>query len=153
EAEIFKVKAAMDRNDAADKAVSDVKTVLNDGKADVAANLAGQALEQYGGGDQAAELAKLKQQADAVVTSAADDTNARFTALKAEADANVEKKNLRAAVVSLEQALAVKADEVLSERLAEIRATVKTYDDNRALAAGLRRDPTRLEEALTYLRK
>src|SRR5262249_53230296 len=36
EAEIFKVKAAMDRNDAADKAVSDVKTVLNDGKADVA---------------------------------------------------------------------------------------------------------------------
>ena len=105
ESEIFKVKAAIDRADAADKAVTDVKTVLNDGKADEAAALAGQALEQFGGGDKAAELTKLKQQADAVVTSSTDDTDARFAALKTEADTHVEKKNLRAAVVSLEQAL------------------------------------------------
>ena len=79
--EIDKVRAALAQEAAAVKAVEDVKTVLADGKADDAARLASQALAQHGGGDQAAQLASLQQQADAVVTAGADDADARLARL------------------------------------------------------------------------
>jgi tetratricopeptide (TPR) repeat protein len=126
--------------------------VLEDGKADDAARLAGEALAQHGGGDRADELARLKQQADAVAT-AGDEGAARLAKLKAEADAALNEKNLRAAVVALEQALALGDDADLAARLRDVRAQLQTYDDNRAAAAELRRDPTRLEEGLACLRK
>src|SRR5262245_28968180 len=92
--EIEKVQVVLDQEVAAERAVQDVKAVLDDGKADEAARLAGAALGQYGGGDRADALAKLKQEAEAVVTAAFDDTAARRTALKADADAALRDNNL-----------------------------------------------------------
>ena len=58
--------------------------MLQQGKADEAATLAGQALEQFGGGDQAAELTTLRQQADAVVTASAEDVSVTAKPLTAQ---------------------------------------------------------------------
>jgi tetratricopeptide (TPR) repeat protein len=151
--EIDKVRTVLAQEAAADKAVQDVRTVLDDGKPEEAARLAGSALSQYGGGDKAEDLARLKQEAEAIVTAAApDETAVRRTSLKAEAERAIEDRNYRTAAVSLEQALALGDDPVLSKQLTEVRDKLQTYDENRRLAAELRRDPTRLEEAMTRLR-
>lgn len=151
--EIDKVRAVLDAETAAERAVQDVKTVLDDGKAEEAARLAAEALNQYGGGDKADELAKLKQEADAVVTAAVDDTVVRTRSLKADADAAFRDNNLRAAVVALEQATALADDDRLGRQLSDVRAKLAVYDDNRARASELRRDPMRIEEAIACLNK
>lgn len=150
--EMDKIGTILAQEAAAEKAVQDVKTVLDDGKADEAAKLASAALGQYGGGDRADELARLKQQADAVVTAAADSAVVRRTALKTEADAAVQSGNLRAAAVALEQAVGLGDDPVLARQLDELRDRLRTYDDNRRRAAELRADPAHLEEAITRLK-
>jgi tetratricopeptide (TPR) repeat protein len=150
--EIDRVRAVLAEQSAAEKSVQDVKTVLADGKPDDAARLAGEALAQHGGGDRADELSQLKQQADAVAT-AADEAAARLTKLKAEADTALNDKNLRAGAVALEQALALGEDPDLAARLKDVRDRLQTYDDNRAAAIELRRDPARLEEGLACLKK
>ncbi len=152
-AEIDKVRAVLEQEAAAERAVQDVKAVLDDGKADEAARLAGAALSQYGGGDRADDLSKLKQEAEAVVTAAQDDTATRRAALKAEADAALRDNNLRAAAVALEQAVALGDDADLRGRLTDLRGKLDTYDDNRARAIEMRRDPSRVEQALTRLQE
>jgi tetratricopeptide (TPR) repeat protein len=152
-AEIDKVRAVLEQEAAAERAVQDVKAVLDDGKADEAAKLAGAALSQYGGGDRADDLSKLKQEAEAVVTAAQDDTATRRAALKAEADAALRDNNLRAAAVALEQAVALGDDGDLRGRLGDLRGKLDTYDDNRTRAIEMRRDPSRVEQALTRLQE
>jgi tetratricopeptide (TPR) repeat protein len=151
--EIDKVRAVLAQDAAAAKAVDDVKTVLDDGKAAEAAQLANQALASHGGGSKADDLARLKQQADAVVTAAGDDSATRRAALQAEATRALADQNLRGAAVALEQAIALKADDELSRKLDDVRDRLKTYDDNCRLADDVRRDATRLEEGLACLRK
>ncbi len=64
--EIDKVKKLQEQQAAAEQTVQDIQTVLTQGKADEAADLATTALLQYGPTDAAAELAKLKREADAL---------------------------------------------------------------------------------------
>jgi tetratricopeptide (TPR) repeat protein len=149
--EIDRVRAAVARLSAAEKAVQDVKAVLEDGKPSDAAKLAAQALAQHGGGDRGEDLARLEQQAEALLTAEAN--AGRQAKLKADGAAALADKNYRSGVVLLESALALGADEGVARQLEVTRAKLKTYDDNRALAGALRKDPTRLEESLSYLRK
>src|SRR5262249_13884693 len=65
--EIAKLKDRLDQQAAAERTQEDIQTVLEQGKAAEAAQLATIALMQYGGADIAEKLAKLKLQADAVV--------------------------------------------------------------------------------------
>ena len=150
--EIDRVRAVLAEQAAAGKAVPDVKVVLEEGKPEDAARLAGEALAEHGGGDRADELARLKQQADAVAT-AGDEAAARLAKLKAEADAALTDNNLRAAAIALEQALTLVDDASLAAKLQSVRDRLQTYDDNRAAAVGLRTDPARLEEGLACLNK
>jgi tetratricopeptide (TPR) repeat protein len=150
--EIDQVRAVLAEQDAASKAVRDFKIVLEDGKAEDAVRLVNEALAQHGGGDSAAELVRLKQQADAVAT-VGDEAAARLAKLKAEVDTGLADNNLRAAVVALEQALALRDDAGLAAKLQDVRDKLQTYDDNRAAAKELRTDPTRLEEGLACLNK
>jgi tetratricopeptide (TPR) repeat protein len=150
--EIDRVRAVLAEQAAADKSVKDVKIVLEDGKPDDAARLAAEALAQHGGGDRADELARLKQQADAIAT-ASDEAAARLAKLKADANTALDDRNLRAAAVALEQALSQVEDADLLARLRDVRDKLQIYDDNRLIAAELRSEPTRLEEGLACLRK
>ena len=64
--EMDKIQTILAQQEAADKAVTDVKTVLDDGKADEAAKLANEALGQYGGAeDRTKVLEVLLRHADA----------------------------------------------------------------------------------------
>lgn len=150
--EIDKIRGLLAQQAAAEKAVQDVKTVLDDGKADEAAKLAAAALGQFGGGDRADELAQLRQQADAVLTATADSNVTRRASLRAEAEAAIQGGNLRTGVVALEQAAALAEDAALTRQLDELRGRLRRYDENRRLAAEMRSDPARVEEALTRLR-
>ncbi len=105
--QIDEVQAVLAEQAAADRAVADVRTVLAHGQSEDAARFAGEALAQHGGGDRGDDLTRLKQQADAVLSATAADTDARIAKLKAEAKAALNDKNLRVASVALEQALAL----------------------------------------------
>jgi tetratricopeptide (TPR) repeat protein len=151
--EIDKVQKLIDEQKAAEQTRQDVQAVLDDGKADEAAKLAGAGLQQYGGGDSAAPLAQLKREADALAAAQIDDGAARKARFAREGDDAVRDGNLRAAVISYEQALQAGDDPALRSRLDDVRASVSRYDDQRQRALDLRRDPANLEQSLAALQE
>src|SRR5207237_868630 len=102
--EIDKVKKLIDEQKAAEQTQRDVQAVLDDGKAEEAAKLASAGLRQYGGGDAAEALARLKREADALAAAPIDDGAARRARFAREGDDAVRDRNLRAAVIAYEQA-------------------------------------------------
>ena len=152
--EIEKVRAVLEQQASADKAVQDIKAVLDDGKPDEAAKLAGQALGQHGDGDRADDLAKLKQagRRGRLRRRRRRHPPARRNSRRRPTPPSPTRTS-RAAAVALEQAVALGADAALSQQLEDVRGKLKVYDENRALAVDLAAIATRLEEGLAYLRK
>jgi tetratricopeptide (TPR) repeat protein len=148
--EIAGVKARLAAAKAAEKTVQDIQNVLIDGKPDEAGRLAVAALREYGDTDSAAALAKLKLQADALSTVALEQS-ARAARFRREAEEAERANNLRGAAVAYEEAVAA-GDRVAAARLAMVRENLGRYDDGRRKAAELRRDPARLEDALSALK-
>src|SRR5262249_53144280 len=102
--EIERLQARITRQEAAQKAADDIKEILDAGKATEAAKLAADALAQYGDSDAAEAITGLKRQADALAATSIEDKARKQKFLN---DAEVARKadNLRAAVVSYEQAV------------------------------------------------
>ncbi len=75
--EIAKVKGLLEQQQAAAKTVDDLNTVLKDGNATEAAQLATAGLQQYGATDDADRLAQLKRHADALAGAQMTDAAAR----------------------------------------------------------------------------
>ncbi len=150
--EIARLKRRFDARAAAERTARDIQTVLDGGRPDEAARLAASALREYGDSEASEALARLKRQADALLTAQIDQ-QARLARFRQEAEEAARANNLRAAVLSYEQALTYGADDALRGRLDQLRATLTRYDDGRRRAAELRRDPTRLEDALAALRE
>jgi tetratricopeptide (TPR) repeat protein len=146
--EIARVKLRMEQQAAAEQTVRDIQIVLNDGKPEEAARLATAGLDQFGGTDAADQLAKLKRQADALAGAQLADQNARRTKFRADADAALRDKNLRAAAIALESALQAGEDPTLRQQHEQVRASLAKYDDSRRKAGELRRDPYQLEDAI-----
>jgi tetratricopeptide (TPR) repeat protein len=146
--EIDKIKASIAQQEAAEKTARDIQAVLADGKADEAAKLGTAALQQFGATDAADDLAKLKRQADAVAVAPVDDTAVRRARFQQEAESAYRDKNLRAAAIAYEQLLQLGEDVEARRRCDEVRDALTRYDDARARAAQLRRDPGNLEDAL-----
>jgi tetratricopeptide (TPR) repeat protein len=146
--EIARVKVQLEQTAAAERTLDDIQAVLRDGKAEDAARLATAALSQYGGTDSAERLARLKRQADAMVVAQVEDQTARRARFRAEAEAALREKNLRAAAIAFEQALQFGDDPTLRQQHNETRRALTRYDENRARAAELRRDPYQLEDAI-----
>jgi tetratricopeptide (TPR) repeat protein len=150
--EIDKVKTVIAQQAAAERTARDIQTVLNEGKAEEAAKLGTQALQQFGGTDLADDLGKLKRQADAVAAPPMDNAAARLARFLAEARAARDDKNLRAAAIAYEQALQAGEDAEARKQYEEVRGALARYDDNRQRAAQLRRDPANLEDAVAALK-
>ncbi len=150
--EMDRLKESMDRRAAAEATAQSIRAILDAGRPVEAAQLASQALAQFGGSDSADELLKLKREADvlAVVQTGAADQRKKA---RAEAEAALEAKNLRGAAVALEQAQLQGDDGELKKQLADIRDRLSRYDDNRRRAEELRRDPSSLEEAIAALQE
>lgn len=153
--EIARLKARIEQDTTAKSTVKDIETVLNDGKADDALKLVSNALKEFGDGDDADELIKLRLQAEALKNAGAkdkEDPEARYQRFRKEGEAAMEEKNLRAAALAYEQALQARDDAGLQTKYDDIRGKLDTYDMLRKKAAELRRDPTQLEEALEALK-
>src|SRR5262249_30352044 len=118
-----------------------------------ASELAQLALQQYGGTDVAADLATLKQQADALIAAPMGDNAARRTLFEKEGDAALKDNNLRGAAIAYDQVLHLGDDAGLRKKCDDVRDTLARYDDNRRRAADLRRDPANLEDALAALQE
>ncbi len=151
--EIDQVRKLIEEQKAAEQTQRDIRTVLDGGQADEAAKLAGAGLRQYGGGDGAEALARLKREADALAAAGIEDAAARRTRFVREGDDALRDKNLRAAVIAYEQALQAGDDPALRARLDDVRASVSRYDEQRQRARELRRDPVNLEQALAALQE
>lgn len=150
--EIAKVKQRLDQDSAAKTTVQNIESVLGEGKAAEAAKLSAQALKEFGDSTDARDLIKLGLQADALATvQKGEDEVARFDRLRGAGEAALAEKNLRAAALAFEQALAALANAALQQKLDGIRADLDKYDAMRARAAGLRRDPGKIEDALAAL--
>jgi colicin import membrane protein len=148
-----RIQALIAEQTAAERTAQDLKAAITDGKADEAAKLADGALAQYGGSDAAAEIARVKLQADAVVTASFTDTSDRVRRLRTNAQAAMADNNLRSAAISLEQAVQMGEDAELRQKLDDVQGRLTCYDDNLHRARELRRDPTRLEEAIAALQE
>ncbi len=150
--EIAKLKSRLEQDKAAAKTVQELETILAEGKAEDAGALANEALKEFGGADVSDQLVKLKQQADAL-QSAQEDAAARFARFRKEGEAALREKNLRAAALALEQAVAAREDRAVRQQLDEVRRSLDQYDALRKQASALRRDPQRLEEAVAALQE
>lgn len=150
--EIGKVKLLVDQQAAADQTVRDIQLVLRDGNPQEASRLAAAALQQFGSTAAAEQLAQLKHDADAFTAAQANEMNARLTSFRQQGDDALASGNLRAAAVAFDQALQSGDDPQLRRKLDGITLSLKQYDDSRARAAELRRDPARLDDAVAALR-
>lgn len=148
-----RIQGLMDEQTAARRTASDLRAAIDDGKADEAARLSSAALRQYGGTEAAVDLARVKVQAEALVSASAVDSSDRARRLCTDAQAALQDNNLRAAAISLEQAVQLSDDPAARRQLDDIRARLTRYDDNLRRARDLRRDPARLEEALAALQE
>jgi tetratricopeptide (TPR) repeat protein len=146
-----KVKGLIAQQTEAVTTLQNVHTVLKNGNAEDAARLSSAALQQYGGTEATDELARVQRQAEALVTAASDDAAGRRRRLQTDAEAALKDNNLRAAAISLEQALQLGDDPVRRRQFEEVRGRLTRYDDDLRRARELRRDPGRLEEALAAL--
>jgi tetratricopeptide (TPR) repeat protein len=151
--EIDKLKTRLDQDLAATKTVAEIRTVIADGKSQEASQLVTKALAEFGDRDVAPKLLDLRVQADALRTvDLREDDAARFERLRGEGQAAAAEKNLRAAGIAFEQALAIRQDAALAAQYADIHDKLDKYDGLRKQAAELRRDSARLEEAVALLR-
>jgi hypothetical protein len=148
-----RIQGLISEQTAAERTAQDLRGAISDGKADEAAQLANTALAQYGGGDVAPDLAKIKQTAEAVVTASVSDTGDRARRLRTDALAALADNNLRAAAISLDQALQFGDDADLRQKLDDVQGRLTRYDDNLRRARDLRRDPGKLEEAIAALQE
>jgi tetratricopeptide (TPR) repeat protein len=148
--EIDRLQESMNRQAAAEATAQSIRAILDDGRPVEAAQLAGQALAQYGGSDSADDLLKLKHEADALAGAQTGAVDQRRKA-RAEAEAALEAKNLRGAAVALEQALRQGDDAELKKQSDDVRDRLSRYDDNRRRAEELRHDPSSIEEAVAAL--
>src|SRR5262245_52798732 len=151
--EIDKLKKRLEEQAAAERTVEDIQTVLTEGKPEEAARLAADALQQYGGSEAAAQLARLKRQADALAAAQLNDNAARRARFRQEGEAALREKNLRAAAIAFEQTLQYGDDADLRRQYDDLRASLARYDENRQRAAELRRDAANLEDALAALQE
>jgi hypothetical protein len=150
--EIKKLRFRIDRQQAADKMAVDIQAVLDQGDAVQAAKLAADALKEFGASDAAPALVKLKLQADALaLAQTGSDPGARKTFVD-QGQAALDAGNSRAAVAAFDQALALGDDAQLKQRADDLRAKLAKYDENRARAAELRRDPATLDDAIALLK-
>ena len=150
--EIDRLTAKIAQKDAAQKTIDDIQEILSAGRPADAAKLAADALEQYGETDAAETLSNLKRQADALESGALEEA-VKKTRYVAEAEAARKANNIRSAVLSYDQAAANGADLTdVKDTYEPLKTRLQKYDEGRAAAAQLRRDPYKLEDAITVLK-
>ncbi|HLW65574.1 MAG TPA: hypothetical protein VKS79_09670, partial [Gemmataceae bacterium] len=153
DAAIARVKQHIEEEIAAERVATDIQTILDDGRAEEAAKLANDAVQQYGETRFAEKLISLKRQADALVAAPATDKKEQFDRLKASYLAARKDNQLRAAALALEQALQFADDAELKKELDELHTKLAQYDDLCSKAAELRKDPAKLEGAVDNLKQ
>lgn len=147
--EIERVQNKIARQEAAQQAVADIKDILDAGRANEAATLAGQALEQYGDSDEAEAIGNLKRLADSLLSTQLEE-KVRKERFLAEAEAARKANHLRTAVAAFDQAVASGADvDAVRDTYEGLRVKLAKYDDSRAKGADYRKDPMMLEQAVT----
>ncbi len=150
--EIDRLTAKIAQKDAAQKTIDDIQEILSAGRPADAAKLAADALEQYGETDAAETLSNLKRQADALESGALEEA-VKKTRYVQEAEAARKANNIRSAVLSYDQAAANGADLTdVKDTYEPLKTRLQKYDEGRAAAAQLRRDPYKLEDAVTVLK-
>jgi tetratricopeptide (TPR) repeat protein len=153
QAAIGRVKQHLEEERSAERVAIDIQALIEDGRAEEAAKLATDAVQQFSETRSAEKLMSLKRQADALVAAPAADKKEPFNRLKEQYLAAKKENNLRAAALALEQALELADDADLKKELDGLRNTLSQYDELRAKAAETRKDPSRLEEAVDSLQQ
>jgi tetratricopeptide (TPR) repeat protein len=146
--EITRVQSLLAQRQTLEKALADIQTVFNDGRPEEAVKLINAALAQFGDHPDVGKLLLLKRQADALLATGISDQAARRARFVQEAEAALKENNLRAAVLSYDQALAAGEDPTLKQKAEEIRGRLTKYDDCLTKATQLRREPLQWEDAL-----
>src|SRR5262245_49204309 len=135
----------------AEQAANDIQAIIDEGKPEEAAKLAGEALRQFENTEAFEKLTALKRQADALLPVQADDRKVRFEHFKHEYEEALKVANKRGAIVAMEQALQNGEDEALKAKLDELANDLKRYELLRERAAAARTEPARFEEAIATL--
>jgi hypothetical protein len=149
--QVDRVRGLIEQQMAAEQTAKDIHTVLKDGKPEEASQLATAGLQQFGATDNAPQLVQLKQQADVIGGLNAADAATCRSRYNREGEAALKENNLRAAVLAWDQALHYGEDADLRRQVEELRGRLQRYDEQRARALELRRDPAHIEDAIAAL--
>jgi colicin import membrane protein len=145
--QIAKVEGLVADRASFDRTVADIQTVIDQGQAEQAVELVTLAMAQYTDVNDAGQLASLKRQANALITAKNGDVTVQITRYRQQAEKAKQENNLRAALLSLEEAQAVKADAGLQQEVETLRTKLNHHDAALERATQLRRQPYQLEEA------
>jgi len=146
--QIARVQGLQLRQQSLDQTAADIQAVLDQGQGALAAQLAVQALAQYGDGDETTRLSALKRQADALLAAKEADLDLQITRFRGEAETALKDNNLRAALLASEQLQSVHPDAAARQRTDELEKRLTRYDAARERARRLRQDNESLEEAV-----
>ncbi len=136
---------------AAEQTANNIQITLDEGKAEDAAKLAGEAIGQFDDTEAIARLSTLKREADSLLSVQAEDRRARYNHFLKEHDEASRAGNKRGAVLALEQALANSDDDTNKKIYDELVGELARYDQLREQAAAARKDPLQFEDALAAL--
>jgi hypothetical protein len=138
--------------ESATKTVDNIRTVLKSGAADEATQLVNQALAQYEDPTTTQQLSDLKRQADALRSIQLQKQQSQVQ-FRQEAEQAAKSGNLRAALLSYEQAITTGVEDAgFRQSYDTLRTKLSTYDTSRTRAAELRKDPRQLEQAVQLFR-
>ena len=150
--EIERLQAKINQSEAVQKTIGDIQEILAAGKPAEAAKLAAEALEQYGETDAAETISNLRRQADALVSADLEEKEKKSKYI-AEAEAARKSDNIRLAVLSYDQAAANGANVAdYRDTYEPLKSRLQKYDESRAEASRIRKDPYQMEEAIGVLR-
>ena len=150
---LFTTSDRLNEEAIAERVAADIQVVIDEGQAAVAVRLANSAWLLFANTTAAEQIANLARQAHALQAVAIDDREARFHHFATQYREALGDKspNLRAAALALEFALQNGDDAELKQQRDDLQKRLIRYDELRADADRLRRQTSRLEEALAKL--
>ncbi|QVL32444.1 hypothetical protein KIH39_00570 [Telmatocola sphagniphila] len=152
-AEIERLERDLKQKSIAEKTAADIRAILQAGKPEEASRLASDALLQFGDSEIAVVLTQIKKEADAILSAELGEGNKKQR-FRQEALQALEAKNIRAALISYDQAVANgENDPELKAKFEGYRNALQQYEETRSQAIELRKDSGKVDLALATFQK
>lgn len=146
--QIARVQGRLIEQSSFEQLTIDIQAIIDQGQGEQAIELVTQALAQYTEQDDATRLMTLQRQAEALLAVKSTDVSTQIARYRSQSEGAWKEKNLRAALLYDELALALRSDPLLQQQVEARRTKLMSYEAALDRADILRRHPATWEAAL-----